>query len=155
MKKYIVPLIIGGVILIVAGVLLVNGGKEVKIDIKEFANDIIENVDFEDELNVIDEKTVTMMYDIDNALNEVVYMGSGATAEEFAIFEFEDRQGSKEALEKAKVRIEDQKLSFKDYMPKEMKKLDNAILINKGNYLIVCVTDDQEGAEKILDKYIK
>ena len=40
-------------------------------------------------------------------------------------------------------------------MPKEMKKLENAIIKNKNKYLIVCVTNNQEKIEEILDKYIK
>lgn len=154
MKKFILPLVFCAIIIIVT-LLFTNTDKEIKIDIKELANDIIQNIEFEDELNIVNEQIVTKLYNIDNALNEIVYMSSGATAEEIAIFEFKTKDDCKKALNKAKVRIEDQKASFKDYMPKEMKKLDNAIILNKSNYLIICVTNNQKGVEEILDKYIK
>lgn len=155
MKKFILPSIFCMILLVVVIPLFTNNDKEVQINIKEFANDIIENIEFEDELNIVDERIVAKLYDIDNALNEIVYMSSGATAEEIAIFEFKTKDDCKTAVNKAQFRIDNQKASFKDYMPKEMKKLDNAIILNKNNYLIICVTNNQEGVEEILDKYIK
>ena len=82
-------------------------------------------------------------------------MSSGATSEEIAIFEFEDKEVCKVALEKANKRIEEQKQNFKDYMPKEMKKLENAMIKNKNQYLIVCITNHPEEVGKILSKYLR
>lgn len=155
MKKFILYLVLGIILSITIILLFTDHDKDIKIDIKELASDIIENVEFEDELNEVNEQIARKLYNIDNALNEIVYVSSGATAEEIAIFEFETKDDCKKAVNKAKTRIEEQKASFKDYMPKEVKKLDNAIILNKNNYLIICVTNNQKGVEEILDKYIK
>lgn len=154
MKKEICIIIL--IIVIIAGMLLfTNKDKNIKIDINKISKDIMENIKFEDELNKMDNDTVAKLYDINDATSQLVYMSSGATAEEIAIFEFKDKYECKIALEKANNRIEEQKQNFKDYMPKEMKKLENAIIKNKNKYLIVCVTNNQEKIEEILDKYIK
>ena len=58
-------------------------------------------------------------------------------------------------MENANKRIEEQKESFKDYMPKEMKKLEESIISTKDKYLMIFVTDNQNGVQKILNKYIK
>lgn len=154
MKKGIWIIIL--IIVIISGILLfTNKDKDITIDINKMSEDIMENIEFEDELNKMDKDTVSKLYDINNATSQLVYMSSGATAEEIAIFEFKDKEECKIALEKANKRIEEQKQNFKDYMPKEMKKLENAIIKNKNKYLIVCITNNQEKVEKILNKYIK
>lgn len=154
MKKEICIIIL--IVVIISGILLfTNRDKDITIDINKISKDIMENIKFEDELNKMDNNTVSKLYDINNATSQLVYMSSGATAEEIAIFEFKDKEECKIALEKANKRIEEQKENFKDYMPKEMKRLENAIIKNKNKYLIVCITNNQEKIEEILNKYIK
>lgn len=154
MKKeiWIIILII---VIIGAVIVFTNKSKDITIDISKLAEDIMENIKFEDELNKVDNETANKLYDINNAVSQVVYMSSGATAEEMAIFEFKDEENCKIALEKANNRIEEQKQSFKDYMPKEMKKIEDAIVVSKNKYLIVCIADNKDDIEKILNKYIK
>jgi len=144
-------------IIVVIGVIVVftNDNKGITIDINELSKDIIENIEFEDELNKADNETASKLYDINNFTSQSVYMSSGATSEEIAIFEFEDKEACKVALEKANKRIEEQKQNFKDYMPKEMKKLENAMIKNKNQYLIVCITNHPEEVGKILSKYLR
>ncbi len=144
-------------IIVVIGVIVVftNENKGITIDINELSKDIIENIEFEDELNKTDNETASKLYDINNFTSQSVYMSSGATSEEIAIFEFEDKEACKVALEKANKRIEEQKQNFKDYMPKEMKKLENAMIKNKNQYLIVCITNHPEEVGKILSKYLR
>lgn len=144
-------------IIVIIGVIVVftNDNKGITIDINELSKDIIENIEFEDELNKTDNETASKLYDINNFTSQSVYMSSGATSEEIAIFEFEDKEACKVALEKANKRIEEQKQNFKDYMPKEMKKLENAMIKNKNQYLIVCITNHPEEVGKILSKYLR
>lgn len=157
MKKemWIIIIIILIFVAISAIILFTNKEKDITIDVNKLANDIIQNIEFEDELNKVDDETVKKLYGITDTVSQVVYMSSGATAEEIAIFEFKSKEECQTGLEKANMRINEQKQSFKDYMPKEMKKLEEAIVVNKNNYLIVCITDNQGEIEKILNKYIK
>lgn len=144
-------------IIVVIGVIVVftNDNKGITIDINDLSKDIIENIEFEDELNKVDNETASKLYDINDFTSQSVYMSSGATSEEIAIFEFEDKEVCKVALEKANKRIEEQKQNFKDYMPKEMKKLENAMIKNKNQYLIVCITNHPEEVGRILSKYLR
>lgn len=154
MKKEIWIIIL---IIVIIGALTVftNKPKDITIDINKLAENILQNIKFEDELNKVDSEAVAKLYDINNTVSQEVYMSSGATAEEIAIFEFKDKDECKRALEKVNKRISEQKQNFKEYMPKEMKKLENAIIKNKSKYLIVCITDNREDVEIILNKYIK
>lgn len=154
MKKYIGIVIILILVIVVGVIVLNNNTKNVKIDINKLSEDVIQNVVFEDEMNEASSKTVSKIYGIDNAVSQKVYMSSGATAEEIAIFEFQNKNEVNEALNKVNNRIEEQKESFQNYVPKEIKKLNNPIIETRGNYLIVCITDD-ENAQEVINKYTK
>ena len=84
-----------------------------------------------------------------------MYMGSGATAEEAAVFEAKDEETAKQMAEVANQHIQNQREAFESYIPEEIKKLDKAIVEQKGRYVAVCVTDDVENAQKVIDGYLK
>ena len=73
-------------VLAMTAALAACGGKSVSsIDAQALANELMEKVDFVDELNQISPEMVSKLYGIDNAEESYVYMGSGATAEEVAV----------------------------------------------------------------------
>lgn len=111
---------------------------------------LAEALAFEDELTLADEDMAGMLYGIDAAVQSSVYISSGATAEEIAVFEFETEEDCKEAVSLAEQRIEDQKEAFASYVPKEVKRLDGAVVKQYGRFLAVCVCDDGRKAEELL-----
>lgn len=121
-------------------------------DLNAVAEDLLKNAGFADELNQADAAVVEKLYGISNAKEAVVYISSGATAEEIALFSFETEADAEQAQELAEARIQEQKESFESYIPEEVKKLDNAVIRRSGSRLGVCVADGK-AAEEILSKY--
>lgn len=122
------------------------------VDLGVIADELLKNAGFADELNQADADTVEKLYGISGAKEAVVYISSGATAEEIALFSFETEKEAEQAEELAKARISEQKESFGSYVPEEVKKLDNAVIRRSGSRLAVCVADGG-AAEEILSKY--
>ena len=81
-------------------------------------------------------------------------VGSGAVADELALFEFESKEDAEAAVEQAQARVTAQSESFADYIPEEVKKLDSAIVKTYGRYLVVCVSGGTEAGE-IISEYFK
>lgn len=123
------------------------------MDIAQLSNELLDKAEFEDELSAVDGATIKKLYDIDNYVKASVYLSSGATAEEIAVFEFDSKDAAADGLKKAQVRIEEQKTDFESYIPKEIPKLDSAVVKQSGNYVIVCVSNSDK-AEKIIKQYI-
>lgn len=123
------------------------------IDLKNLENELLAEVEFDDEMSLLDEKMANMLYDIDNAKKSVVYIGSGATSEEIALFEFESLEDAKAGYEKAKERIEKQKEDYAKYIPEEVQRLENALISQNGNFVIVCVAKGDD-AKTIIKQYI-
>ena len=95
-------------------------------------------------------------YDIEGVEKSVVYLGSGATAEEITVLECTDADAAKNQVEPAmKQHIENQITSFESYVPAEVAKLKEAVIRVGGKYVAVCVSDDSAAAEKIIDQYFK
>ena len=51
--------------------------------------------------------------------------------------------------------LDDQSDSFQDYIPEESKRIGNAVLEQKDQYVILCVSGDSEGAKEIIEKAFK
>ncbi len=123
-----------------------------KADVGQIGKKLAEDLPFEDELSLAEEDMAGLLYGIDTAVSSSVYIGSGATAEEIAVFEFETEQECKEAVSLAEQRIEDQKTAFASYMPEEVKRLEGAVVKQYGRFLAVCVCDDSQKAEELLSE---
>lgn len=75
---------------------------------------------------------------------------SGASAHEIDCFEAKDENAAKEIETALKARIENQKNAFKDYVPAEMDKLNSPVLVVDGNYVIMCLSNNNDKAKEII-----
>lgn len=124
------------------------------VNLETMAKELAESNSFEEQLNRVDDKFAIKLYDINNASAVYLYTGSGAAADELALFEFENEDDAKEAVKAAQARIDAQKESFAGYLPKEVPKLDTAIIKTYGRYLVVCVCADGS-MEDTIAKYFE
>lgn len=149
LKRAAVFLMISMMLVLLAGC----SGKEsiVTIDIVSLSNELLQNAAFGDELNAADDEVIKKLYDIDDYEKAQVYISSGATAEEIAVFEFSRKEMAEKGLKKAQEKIASQKEAFATYIPKEVKKLDDAVVEQFGQYVVVCVSNSRE-AETIITK---
>jgi hypothetical protein len=146
--------------LLTAGVLFVAGcGSSAKIidaaAAAALAKDLSTEITYEDTLEEVDADTVSMYIDLPENVESVMYMGSGATAEEVGVFTAPDEDTAKETLESVQSHLDDQTDSFQDYKPEEAKRVGNAVLEQKGNYVILCVSGDPDTAKDIIEEAFK
>ncbi|MEG1559367.1 MAG: DUF4358 domain-containing protein [Clostridia bacterium] len=122
------------------------------IDITKVGEEIIAGVKFDDALTPTDKSNIDRTYEFTNVEKAIMYIGSGATAEEVSLFEFKTDKDASNAHAIAEQHIKDQKEAFLDYVPAEIQRLDKAIIKVKGKYLVVCVSGDAKSGE-IINKY--
>lgn len=131
-----------------------SGTQTKEIDIEKLANDILTQVQFKDTLTKLDDDMISKLYGIDYAEQQIVYISTGATAEEIALFKLKDESDAQNAYDAVNKRLDYQKSSFELYIPEEMVKLDAAVIDLYGNYVIFCVSDG-DTAKTVIDGYIK
>ncbi len=126
-----------------------------KINYDEYAKQMLETVSFKDELSPLRENIIARLYGIEanEALGGIVYISGGATAEEFAIFEADSPEKAKAIGEKLKARVENRKPDFESYKPEEMAKLNDPVIVVKGNAAMLCISGDNEKAKSVMDRY--
>ncbi len=153
MKKLKKVLALAFILTVSAALAACGGGGGTQMDAQALANELMEKVEFVDELSPVKSEMVPKLYGIDNALEAYVYMGSGATAEEVAVFKFSDEQAAKDGLSKLQDYIAARKDSFANYIPGEVARLDNAVIKQSGEYLALCVSEGGTAAE-IISRYM-
>lgn len=131
--------------------------KAIQIDVDALAAKLATSIKFGDQPTKIDEKAALKLYNIQSTSikKQSVYVSSGATAEEISVWESNDANAAKDVKAAVLARIEAQKAGFRDYVPTEMVKLKSPVLICEGNYVILCVSNDNTKAKQVIDSYLK
>lgn len=80
----------------------------------------------------------------------VAALNSGANAPEVVVLKAKDSKYLDDVEELFKTRIAERSKLFADYNAPEAEKYDNALIKKAGSYMVFCVTDDTDAAEKIL-----
>ena len=134
-----------------AGVLLFAGcGGEAKtIDAQALAKSLATEIKYDDTLKELTADEISMLVDLPEDVDSVMYAGSGSTAEEVGVFTAKDSNQAKETME------DDQADSFQDYVPEETKRIGNAVLEQKNQYVVLCVSGDSDQAKEIIEKAFK
>lgn len=160
MKKSV--LIIIAMILIGIGTIIgikyifMDKDKNINLDVKKLEEELISSQIFEDDLNSIERESIIKKYDFDSQKIKNInsYVGTGATAEEILIIELFDKNDIEEIEKIIETKIEERKENFQNYLPEEVFKLENYYLESKGNYIILCISNDYDKAEEIIVKNI-
>lgn len=154
MKKKILTLLLGMIMVVMTAC---GGEKEIVFGISQAASDLLASEAFTDTLTKCDNDKVVALYGVDEAVlaEYEVYIGTGATAEEIAIFRVKDNQDAAAVKSACETRIEDQKKACENYLPDEMPKLENPVVRTAGNYVVMVISGDNAKIDAVLDNYMK
>lgn len=158
-RKVLISIIVIVAIVAIVGVIVLvnNRNSNIQIDIEELSTQIIESGSFSDELAKVDSQMVMNDYSFtsDEIKAIVSYQGSGATSEELVILKVNDKSFLSSVKNKVNTRLDERKEAFESYLPAEVFKIDNSLLEVKGNYLIMCISNDSNKVNEVINNYIK
>lgn len=152
MKKSRLTAVLAALVILTAGC---GGDKAKEIDAKALAGSLLSEGTYEDELEELSAEMAAMQFDTEDGVKIYLYMGGGATAEEVAVFEAPDEESAKKQLGHVKDFVDDQIETERDYRPEEVKRLEDAVLEQRGKYVILCVSADSGKAKEIIEKAFK
>lgn len=134
-----------------------NEADSTPVNVTELANRISTEITFEDSVSKLENSVALKYYGIDEAIVKecAIYISTGATAEEIAVFEANSSADADTIYKACDDRRTAQINSYKDYKPSEVDRLENYVLQKKGSYVIFCVADDKEKVQSIADEVIK
>ena len=115
-----------------------NGDDEADMpDVHSLADMLMQNVKFED------------------SEDSAVYMSTGATAEELAVFQASSTVDAQGILADMKKRRDSQLRMYLDYKSSEAARLDDAVLYVHDTFVVYMVSDDSETAQGIISDYLE
>lgn len=132
-----------------------NGGEQApaeRASAEQYADELFNGIEYVDQLNPISPEMVEKVYGIaqDKYTSGKVYVGGMSTAEEIACFDAVDEAAAadiKTALEK---RIASQIEAVEGYNPNELPKLNDPVLVQNGNSVYMCLSNDNAKAKEII-----
>ena len=133
-----------------------TGSKTITAPTDEVAQKLMDSLSFEYPLNQLPEDAANRLYKLEGEILEeqAVYVGTGgALADEVSVWRVKDEKDAKTVQEAAEKRVENQKISFKDYVPEEMPKLEKAVIQVDGDTIILCVSSDPEKAKEVISSF--
>jgi hypothetical protein len=135
---------------------LAKSSQAAAVDVTKVADRLLNEIKYDDKLAEAEKESLDVIYpglpkDKIKAM-KIYVSSSGGTSEEIAAFEAGDEETAKEIETKLKERVEAQKTSFKNYVPEELKRLENALVIRKGNYVYLSVSGDSDKAKSIIEE---
>ncbi len=126
--------------------------KEPELNIDEFGEQLYAAGTFGEQLYSLDEAVAQGLYGVDADTRCWVRAGSGATAEELAVFEAKDAAAAASLAEKLQARNSERLADYADYLPAEVPKLENAVIISGGRYVVLCVATDASAVKELAEK---
>jgi hypothetical protein len=158
--RRLIPAAVIAVLLIPA--LAACGGSEkpaAELNIRDLAKTLMDGIAFADQMDAASDDAFYALYAINPAdesiADFVLYTSTGATAEEVSVIEASGAESADDVFALVQRRISSQKSEFEDYVPAELAKLSDPVLVRSGKYIILCVSNDNTSAEKLIEDFIE
>lgn len=116
---------------------------------------LLEGVDFSAKLTKATDSMASNLVIVSDNSKLQIYMASGSYADEIIIIKAADNEAAENDKAAVEQHIRDKRSEFEKYKADEVKKLDNAYIVCKDSYVISCVSNNAEQAEKIVMEALK
>lgn len=130
--------------------------KTVSLDVKKLGDQLADELSYDDQLTQLSEEMSRRLYCYtDQQVEESrVYVSTGATTEEIAVFRCVDEDEAQSLENAARRRIQTQIESVRNYQPAEVERLENALVQRYDCYLVVSISNEPQQAKEIIQKYL-
>lgn len=132
-----------------------KGSSDITVDVNALAQELQSETVTSDTLTASAPEMLPSIYFIesDQMKSGAAYLSSGATACEVAVIECADASQTGDVEKLFETRVSNQSDLYASYAPEQVTKLDSAIITSAGPYVVLCVCDDTDKAQEILDSY--
>ena len=127
----------------------------ITIDVRALAKEIYEVGEYTDELTELEEDMFDAVFqtvDLEMVSAKAAYVGSAATAEQIVVVEVKDEAKAAQVRDALSQKLKDDISMNENYLPQEINKLENPVLVISGKYVILSVSNDNDKVEQILLK---
>lgn len=118
----------------------------------DLAKQMVDATTFNDEMIQISEDVVPNYYNLPDGVDDYcVYLcPTGATVEEISVFHLADGAVADMRTEIER-HVDARTTEYESYRPEEIPKLDNAAIVESGDYIAVIIADDTAPASQVFE----
>ena len=129
-----------------------QGEAQAALSAADIADKLHSEITYVDSLNELSPEMIEKIYGIsaDKYVSGKVYVGGVSTAEEIACFDAADEAAAAAIKTACDERIAAQIKSVESYNPDELPKLQNPVLVTRGNSVLMCLSNDNDKAKEII-----
>ncbi len=136
-----------------------DGKSNVKLDAAGFTSKVVETLKQTDDMVELSDEKLGDFYGVpfEGLKKATVYVsGTRSTSNEVCVLELENSDAEEKAKEVVNKRLDEQKESYKDYIPEEYEKLNGSMTSVKivGNNVIMVVGIDSSEVENIVSEFV-
>lgn len=125
-----------------------NNKKEVNAT--ELAQKLATEITYTGKMEQLDADDIQWYIELEEGVTGIVYEVAGVSSEQVAVFTVPDKAAADKTIASLQELLEDQKSQNAAYDAKVESRIANAVLEYKGNYVILCVSDDSAKAKQII-----
>ena len=125
-----------------------NGKKEVNA--AELAQALATQITYTGEMEQLEEDDIEWYIELEEGVTGIVYEVAGVSSEQVAVFTVPNKDAADKTIASIEELLADQKGQNAAYDSKVASRIENAVITYKGNYVILCVSDDSAKANQII-----
>ena len=130
-------------------------GKQRQLMRRLLQNRLQQRLNMIDTLKELTADEISMLVDLPEDVDSVMYAGSGSTAEEVGVFTAKDSNQAKEPWKMSRNILMIRRILSRIMCRKRQNGLENAVLEQKNQYVVLCVSGDSDQAKEIIEKAFK
>ena len=129
---------------------------DLTLDVQQLASDLRSELVFQDDLEAVEPAVFSMLYGLDETAADeaALFAGTGATAEEIAVIHAASADQVDAVVDAVQQRIQSQRDGFENYVPEELTKLEQPVMVQAGQYVILVISDDNDAAKNAIDAHL-
>lgn len=120
------------------------------VDIEALTKHLLEETEFDTKLERLEDSVAEGMVETEKGSKLELYMGSGTSSDELVVITAPDETAAENNQKAVETHFKEMKKSFEDYIPEQAKKIENAVIIRCGCYVVACVTKDADTAREMI-----
>ena len=128
-----------------------NGNNNTKeVNAADLAQALATQITYTGEMEQLDAEDVEWYIELEEGVTGIVYEVSGVSSEQVAVFTVPEKAAADKTIASINELLADQKDQNAAYDAKVASRIENAVIMHKGNFVILCVSDDSAKAKQII-----
>ncbi len=116
----------------------------------ELAQALVSEITYTGSMDQLPTEEIEWYVDMEEGVTGIMYMVSGVSCEEVAVFTAPDEDTAKDMVANIEELLADQEDQNAAYDAKVSQRIEEAVLQQKGCYVILCVSDDSAKAKELI-----